>query len=127
MTKTITGVLLDTERAHVERATIPANLDSYYKHLDCTTIDIVSRTVGGKRFDIICDDEGLLKEDVCISALDRDYNPMLVGNLFVCKHDSDGNENSLTDAEISHILRYVHKIPTRRHPEGLAMLTSVGY
>ena len=127
MTKTITGVLLDTERARVDHATIPANLDSYYKHLDCTTIDIVSRTIGGKRFDIICDDEGLFKEDVRISALDRDYQPMLVGNLFICKHDANGYEISLTDKEIDHILRYARKLPTRLHPEGLAMLTAVGY
>ena len=127
MFKTITGVLLDAERAHVERATIPATLGSYYEHLNCTTIDIVSRTIGGKRFDIICDEEGLFKDDPRISALDRDYQPIFVGNLFVCKHDGNGCEISLTDKEIDHILRYVRKLPTRQHPEGLAMLTAVGY
>lgn len=127
MFKTVTGVLLDTKRARVERATIPATLGSYYEHLNCTTIDIVSRTIGGKRFDIICDDEGTFKDDPHISALDRDYQPMFVGNLFVCKHDDNGIEVSLTDKEISHILRFAHKIPTRQHPEGLAMLTDVGY
>lgn len=127
MTDTITGVLLDAQTARVQRASIPANLDSYYKHLDCSTIDIVSRTIGGKRFDIICDDEGTFRDDVRISALDRNYQPMLVGSLFVCKHDGEGRELSLTDAEIAHVLRYARKLPTRQHPEGLAMFFPVAY
>lgn len=126
MTNTITGVLLDAQTARVQRATIPATLESYYKHLDCSIIDIISRRIGGKRFDIICDDEGLLKDDPRISALDSEYQPMLVGNLFVCSH-AEGYEISLTEEEISHVLRYAVKLPTRQHPEGLAMLTHVGY
>ena len=126
MTKTITGVLLDTKTARVQRATIPANLDSYYEHLDCRLIEVASCTIGGKRFDIICDEEGLLRDDPIISALDRNYQPMLVGNLFVCK-SKDGEFVSLTDKEIDHVLRYAGKLPTRLHPDGLAMLTAVGY
>lgn len=126
MTKTITGVLVDARNASITRAEIPATLDSYYEHLDCSTIDIVSRRIGGRRFDIICDDEGLFKDDPRISALDSEYQPMLVGNLFVCSH-ADGYEISLTEEEISHVLRYAVNLPTRQHPEGLAMLTHVGY
>lgn len=126
MNKTITGVLLDAKNASVKRVCIRDDLDSYYKALNCSTIDIVSRTIGGKRFDIVCDDEGTFREDVRISALDRDYHPMLVGSLFVCNSEN-GKLISLSDAEISHVLRCWHKLPTRCHPEGLAMLLPVGY
>lgn len=126
MTNTITGVLLDAETARVKRASIPDTLDSYYRALNCTTIDIVSRTIGGQRFDIVCDDEGTFKEDVRISALDRACQPMLVGSLFVCK-SADGRLQSLNDTEIAHVLRCSRKLPTRQHPEGLAMFLNVDY
>lgn len=126
MTNTITGVLLDAENARVKRASIPDTLESYYKTLDCSTIDIISRTIGGKRFDIVCDDEGTFREDVRISALDRACQPMLVGSLFVCK-SKNGELISLNDAEIAHVLRCSRKLPTRAHPEGLAMFLNVDY
>ena len=125
-TTTITGVLLDAQNATAKRATIADTLDSYYTHLNCDIIDIVSRTIGGKRFDIICDDEGTFREDVRISALDCNYSPALVGSLFVCKSHR-GELVSLTDAEVKHILNHTRKIPTREHPEGLAMFVDVGY
>lgn len=59
--KTITGVLVCPDTGTAEKATIENSLDGYYKALDCDIIDITMRTVGNKRYDIICDDEGLLK------------------------------------------------------------------
>lgn len=126
MTKTITGVLVDAERAHVERATIPATLDSYYEHLDCTTIDIVSRTIGGKRFDIICDDEALLRDNPILSALDSERFPMLYGNLFVCK-SKNGELVSLTDREVSHVLRNAGKLYVNAYFKPIAVIAHVDY
>lgn len=126
MNETITGVLVDAEHAHAKRATIRASLDGYYEALNCDVIEIPSRTIGGKRFDIVCDEEGTFREDIRISALDKNYQPMLVGSLFVCK-SQDGELISLSDAEIAHVLRHCRVIPTRNHPEGLIMLTQVGY
>ena len=127
MTNTITGVLLDAYEKRADRAEIPDELSAYYRALDCSCIDIVSRRIGGKRFDIVCDDEGLFKEDCRISALDRDWQPMLCGSLFICKHNSNGELARLTDEEITHVLRYVRKIPTRRYPDGVLALTMVEY
>ena len=127
MKNTITGVLVDSFQRRADRAEIPAELSSYYAALDCRCIDIVSRTIGGKRFDIICDDEGLMREDCRISAFDRNWQPMLCGSLFVCKHNSEGEEVSLTDREIAHVLRHVATIPTRRYPDGVTALTRVEY
>lgn len=96
----ITGVLVDVKAGTVKEAT----LDSYYKTLDCTCIDIVSRRLGPYRFDIICDDEGLLKADARVSATGPEGHPMLVGNLFFCHHDEEGNTTSLHPDEITFIL-----------------------
>lgn len=126
MTNTITGVLLDAYEKRAGRADIPDELSAYYRALDCSCVDIVSRRIGGKRFDIVCDDEGLLKEDCRISAFDLDWQPMLCGSLFVCK-SREGELVGLTEAEIAHVLRHVRKIPTRRYPVGVLALTMVEY
>ena len=82
---------------------IPNSLDGYYKLLDCQTIDIVRRKIGGKYYDIVCDDEGLFKETVMVSAVDKDNKAMLVGKLLICNHDKHGNEASLTQDDILNI------------------------
>jgi len=82
---------------------IPHNLDGYYKLLDCQTIDIVSRKIGGKYYDIVCDDEGLFKDQVKVSAVDGSGQAMLVGKLFICKHDGHGNKVGLDDDDILNI------------------------
>lgn len=103
----ITGVLVDVNAGTVKEATIEANLDSYYKALDCTCIDIAVRKLGPYQFDIICDDEGMLKDNARVSATGPLGQPMLVGNLFFCHHDEEGNMTSLHPEEITFILSRV--------------------
>lgn len=103
----ITGVLVNVNTGTVKEVTIEANLDSYYKTLDCTCIDIVVRKLGPYRFDIICDDEGLLKANPRVSATGPNGQPMLVGNLFFCHHDEEGNTTSLHPDEVTFILSRV--------------------
>lgn len=75
-------------------------LDDYYYYLECNTIDIVQRSVKGRLFDIICDDEGLFKKNNYVSARNKIGEPMLVGNLLFCHHDEEGNMTSITEEEI---------------------------
>ena len=83
------------------------HLQEYYKYLNCSIVDITSRKVGGKWFDIIADDEGLLKENPIVSALDSNNQPALVGNLLFCNYDSEtGEEVSLTDDDIEHLEKH---------------------
>lgn len=59
-------------------------LEDYYKLLHCTTIDIVNRGINGKRYDIICDDEGTFSDAPLISVIDDLGRVTFVGNLIVC-------------------------------------------
>ena len=106
----ITGVRVDVNAGTVKEATIEANLDSYYTALNCDCIDIVVRSLGPYRFDIICDDEGLLKDNARMSATDPHGHPMLVGNLFFCHHDEEGNLTSLHPEEVTFILSRVIRL-----------------
>ena len=100
----ITGVYVNAKTGKAEPRTIEANLDEYYKLLDVSTIDIVTRKIGETYYDIICDDEALLKNRPIISMIDSKCNPMLFGNLFIVKHDGRGELKSLTKADVNNVL-----------------------
>lgn len=103
-------------------------LKDYYRLIHCTTIDIVNRGITGKRYDIICDDEGTFADDPLISAIDDLGRVMLVGNLIVCgEADEEGNLTSLSEADIEHIKENIQNMGTRRHPEGHCMICQMEY
>ena len=56
-------------------------LQDYYRLIGCDCIEITNREIRGKRYDIICDDEGLLKAEPQVSAVNGRGEAMLVGNL----------------------------------------------
>lgn len=101
----IHGVLIDAITKTAMVKDVDDELDAYYELLGCHTIDIVSRKIGGKYFDIICDDEGLFSEDIVVTMIDKQMNPMLVGNLFICSHDGEGNTIGISEEDISTIVR----------------------
>lgn len=79
---------------------IEDNLDVFYELIGCRCIDIVQRKIGHKYFDVICDDEGALKEDCIVSAVDTQFCQMLVGNLIISNSDNEGNLIDLSDEDI---------------------------
>ena len=106
-------------------------LEEYYRLLNCSLIDITSRKVGGVSFDIIVDDEGLLKDSPIISAFDPDGQPALAGNLLFCKYDGEGGETSVTQEDIDHLEKHL-RIAVKKDSEGneldiLLVMTEVDY
>ena len=78
-------------------------LQDYYDALGCDLIDITRVKIRGKVFDVICDDEGLFKEDKRISAIESETGlPLLVGNLLFANHNGP-ETTSLTDEDIEKI------------------------
>jgi len=86
---------------------ISDELQSYYNIIDCDCIDITTRKIGNKYYDIIVDDEGLLKDDFIVSAIDSNYKPALVGNLVITNFDEEGNTTTLTDEDIRYIKQFI--------------------
>lgn len=83
-------------------------LEDYYKYLKCDAFDIATRKVGDKYYDIFVDDCGLFVEHPKVSAVDEDtYEPMLVGNLILANHDSEGNTTSLSDDDFENIKKHI--------------------
>lgn len=130
MKKKITGVLIDTEANTAKAVTIDNTLEAYYSALNCSCIDIVGRTIGAskKYFTIVCDDEGLLKEAPCISAISDLGEPMLVGSLFITDLDHDtGDLASLSERELEHVLDHIVFATSARRNTPFPLLCQVGY
>lgn len=106
----IKGVLIDTVKGTAEVVEIDKSLDEYYKVLNCRCIDIVQRCIGGKAFDIICDDEAALVDSPLPSAASPLGEVMLYGNLFVVKFDGEEDVESLTDEDVAHIFDNLLKL-----------------
>lgn len=103
MANPLTGVLVDVCNGTIEKKTLDGTLQGFYRALHCDCIDITTRAINGRVFDFVCDNEGLLKPGVKVSAIDSKRDPMLVGNLFICSSDEEGNSVSIDDEAIAHI------------------------
>lgn len=103
------------------------DLDAIYDILKCDTFDIATRKIGGRYYDIFCDDEGLLKEEQIISAIERGLTPMLVGNLMIANHDGAGETTTLTAEDIQIIKRHTTKLADHASGRLYTALYPVGY
>lgn len=123
----IKAYCVSVEKKSAEEVDIVPSLATYYELLACDCIDIVTRTVGGRTFDIICDDEALLKEPHHVSAVNHDMEPMLVGSLLFVHHDGEGNTTGITSDEAAFLGEYVRSLRTRNDPQGHPVVLGVEY
>ena len=111
-------LFLDVENREVKM--VEANgLDDYYRLIGCRTINIITRTIGDVKVEIIIDDEGALVNNPKISAIDIDGTPMLFGNLLVAsgRVTDDGDLTELEEYEIDEIIDNVAIITTSVYKE----------
>ena len=100
-------VYLNVEKQQLPKVMdIEDNLDVFYELIGCRCVDIVERKIGNKYFDVICDDEGALKDNTVVSAVDTQFHPMIFGNLIISKSDDEGNLIDLSEEDIKQILRH---------------------
>ena len=121
-------LLLDVKNRDVNM--VEANdLEDYYRLIGCRTIDIVSRSIGDVRVEIILDDEGALVNKPKVSAIDIDGTPMLFGNLLVAsgRVTDDGELTELTEAEVDKIMDNVAMITTSIYKEPYPVFVEMDY
>ena len=94
--------VIDVKECKAFATDIDDQLEEFYRIIGCDCIDIVVRTINGKSFDIICDDECLLKPNT-VSAVDSKNKPMLVGNLIVCNYGGGGELAELSEDDVKHL------------------------
>lgn len=104
----IKGILVDVSKRSISVLEIEDTLEQYYKILNCNCIDIVPRRIGSILCRVICDDEGRLKENQIVSAINVDVNIEFVGNIFIVGYDVIGGElTSLEDEFIDYIIKFM--------------------
>lgn len=93
---------------------IKDDLQTFYKLIDCDIIDITTRECNNVICDIICDDEGLLKDNPIVSAINTRNQPELVGNLLICGYANSGGQlQGLTNSEILAVLSSFATVTTK--------------
>ena len=85
--KLITVYFIDAKTMSCKLMEIENNLETFYKLINTDSIEVVARYINGKMTQIICDEEGKLKEHQLISASSSDFRETLVGNLIIKSED----------------------------------------
>lgn len=89
----------NVEKPDITICYIQDSLEEFYKLINCDLIDITQY----KDMNVICDDEGLLKDDFKPSLVINDRQA-LVGNLiFTGGTDEEGNLTSITGEQIEEL------------------------
>lgn len=116
-------ILLNVEKEKVEVIEVGNRLDDWYEALGCEMVEIDARRIGGRRFLVMCDEEGLLKGEPKISAISDMGDIMFVGNLMFFNDGEDGELAGLSEDDIKHLMRFIQRMSTRNFPQGYPMLT----
>lgn len=96
-------IVLDVNKNEVRVSDIDRTLEAYYKEIDTDMIEIPRLKIGGRRFDIIADEEGVLKAEPIVSAFSTIGEGRLVGNLIIC----GPNLKNLTDADVAFVNQHI--------------------
>lgn len=114
---------LDEEILTCQLMTINDTLEDFYSQIGCRTIDIVVRRFGGVLFDIICDDEALLKNDPGLPTSwwqdEEGHKEGLFGTLLLCHSDNEGELTSATENDLLAVQKAYREVKTA---EGLIVL-----
>lgn len=96
---------IDTETDEHGPVEVEPKIDEYYRLLGCDCIDIIVREVNGTPFNIVLDDEGLLKPNR-ITGVNLSADERLAGSLLIFGVEEGTCElRGLTDKEMLIIQR----------------------
>lgn len=104
-------LLLNVKENTLTEMDVPNTLENIYEALGVTMIEMPVRSIGGKAFTLICDEEGMLKADpkvACVSK--RTEYDIIVGNVMFVNDNLEGDVDSLTDEDIDLIRDNCHNV-----------------
>lgn len=102
------------------------SLEDYYAAIGCDCIEIVQRTIGGEKFTIICDDEGMFVDKPKISAINPAGKVMFVGNLLIAGGKIiDGELTSISPKGVDHVVKNIIIVNTEEYPKPYCVLANV--
>lgn len=118
--KMLLTVHLDLEHNRVCVAKVADELEAFYQVLNVDMIELPIRSICGKEYAIMCDEEGLLKDNPIISCMNCSGPEYAIcGNVMIFNEGEDGELESLTLADIDMIEKRIKLVPDERHPAGI--------
>ena len=108
----ILTVELNKDRAaletHIRNINDADKLNEYYRYLDCRCIDMATIDVDGHPYDVVCDDEALLRYPL-VPSLYISEEQVFFGNLAFVKIDEEGASVGLDREDMIRILDYIER------------------
>ena len=87
--KKIDVYIIDAKDMSYKKTKIDDDLQTFYNIINTDSIEIIARKINGKMTQIICDEEGKLKQHQYISGQSKEFNETLVGNLIIKSTDHE--------------------------------------
>lgn len=94
--------------SHIRNIDDTNKLNEYYRYLDCRCIDMATIDVDGHAYDVICDDEALLRQPL-IPSLYISEERVFFGNLAFVKVDEEGGTVGLDREDLIRLLNFIER------------------
>ena len=90
-------------------------LQQFYKYIGCDTVDMLEVSIGGRKFDIIVDDEGCYKL-FAIPSFSMSDGAVFFGNVLFEHRDAEGRTTGLDNDDLDILRRAVRESVKRLRP-----------
>lgn len=106
------GYLIDVEndKSGIVEIKDGDHLGQFYKLIGCECIDIAVRKVGGRPYNVVLDDEGLLVSNPTFSAIDGGMHAMLAGSIILFGIGDDMDLTSIVDEDVVNIRDNMYEV-----------------
>lgn len=94
--------------SHIRNIDDTDKLNEYYRYLNCRCIDMATIDVDGHTYDVVCDDEALLRQPL-IPSLYVSEEQVLFGNLAFVRTNEDGESVGLDREDMIRLLDFVDR------------------
>lgn len=94
--------------SHIRNIDETDKLNEYYRYLNCRCIDMATIDVDGHAYDVVCDDEALLRQPL-IPSLYVSEEQVLFGNLVFARNNKDGESVGLEREDMIRLLDYIDR------------------
>ncbi|MBE6095100.1 MAG: hypothetical protein E7199_06500 [Schwartzia succinivorans] len=94
--------------SHIRNIDETDKLNEYYRYLNCRCIDMATIDVDGHAYDVVCDDEALLRQPL-IPSLYVSEEQVLFGNLVFARNNEDGESVGLEREDMIRLLDYIDR------------------
>ena len=94
--------------SHIRDIDDADKLGGYYRYLGCQCIDMVAIDVDGHAYDVVCDDEALLRHPL-VPSLYISEEQVFFGNLAFVKIDEEGGSVGLDREDMIRLLDFIDR------------------